>query len=94
LNVDNHLDGVGRQDKVQFSKAGLELAACGNTMKSQNVTLGDLLPGFTSADKGGVGPNRGTAVAGIPVPAPLSPAPYCCHKIAPRCVPNPGIDML
>jgi intracellular sulfur oxidation DsrE/DsrF family protein len=38
----------------QFSKSGLELAACGNTMKSQNVTLKDLLPGFISADKGGV----------------------------------------
>jgi intracellular sulfur oxidation DsrE/DsrF family protein len=38
----------------QFSKAGLELAACGNTMKSQNITLQDLLPGFVSADKGGV----------------------------------------
>ena len=38
----------------QFSKAGLELAACGNTMKSQNVALKDLLPGFVSADKGGV----------------------------------------
>jgi intracellular sulfur oxidation DsrE/DsrF family protein len=38
----------------QFSKAGLELAACGNTMKAQNVTLKDLLPGFVSAEKGGV----------------------------------------
>ena len=38
----------------QFSKAGLELAACGNTMRSQNVTLGDLIPGFVSAAKGGV----------------------------------------
>jgi intracellular sulfur oxidation DsrE/DsrF family protein len=38
----------------QFSKAGLELAACGNTMKSQNVGLKDLLPGFVSADRGGV----------------------------------------
>jgi intracellular sulfur oxidation DsrE/DsrF family protein len=38
----------------QFSKAGLELAACGNTMKSQNVVLKDLLPGFVSADRGGV----------------------------------------
>jgi uncharacterized protein len=38
----------------QFSRAGLELAACGNTMKSQNVALRDLLPGFISADKGGV----------------------------------------
>jgi intracellular sulfur oxidation DsrE/DsrF family protein len=38
----------------QFSKAGLELAVCGNTMKSQNVTLKDLLPGFVAADRGGV----------------------------------------
>jgi intracellular sulfur oxidation DsrE/DsrF family protein len=38
----------------QFSKAGLELAACGNTMRAQNVTLTDLLPGFVAADKGGV----------------------------------------
>jgi len=38
----------------QFAKAGLELAACGNTMKSQNVALKDLLPGFIAADRGGV----------------------------------------
>ena len=38
----------------QASKAGLELAACGNTMKSQKVELKDLLPGFVSADRGGV----------------------------------------
>ncbi len=38
----------------QFSKAGLEMAACGNTMKSQNVTVKELLPGFVAADKGGV----------------------------------------
>jgi uncharacterized protein len=38
----------------QFSKAGLEMAACGNTMKSQNVTVTELLPGFVVADKGGV----------------------------------------
>jgi intracellular sulfur oxidation DsrE/DsrF family protein len=38
----------------QFSRAGLELAACGNTMQSQKVELKDLLPGFVSADRGGV----------------------------------------
>ena len=38
----------------RFSKAGLELAACGNTMKSQKVELKDLLPGFVSAERGGV----------------------------------------
>jgi intracellular sulfur oxidation DsrE/DsrF family protein len=38
----------------QFSGDGVELAACGNTMKSQNVSLGELLPGFVVADKGGV----------------------------------------
>lgn len=37
-----------------FSKGGVELAACGNTMKAQNVTLTDLLPGFVDAGKGGV----------------------------------------
>ena len=37
-----------------FSKAGVQLAACANTMIAQNVTLKDLLPGFISADKGGV----------------------------------------
>lgn len=37
-----------------FHKDGVELAACGNTMKSQNITLTDLLPGFVSAEKGGV----------------------------------------
>lgn len=39
---------------ASFSKAGLELAACANTMRAQNITLKDLLPGFTSAEKGGV----------------------------------------
>jgi len=38
----------------QFARDGIELAACGNTMKAQNMTLKDLLPGFVSADKGGV----------------------------------------
>ena len=38
----------------QFSKSGLQLAACGNTMKAQRVTLADLLPGFVEAEKGGV----------------------------------------
>jgi intracellular sulfur oxidation DsrE/DsrF family protein len=37
-----------------FSKAGLEMAACGNTMKAQNVTLAELQPGFVIADRGGV----------------------------------------
>jgi len=37
-----------------FSRNGVELAACGNTMKAQNVTLRDLLPGFVNAQKGGV----------------------------------------
>jgi intracellular sulfur oxidation DsrE/DsrF family protein len=37
-----------------FAKAGLGLTACGNTMKAQSITLKDLLPGFVSADQGGV----------------------------------------
>ena len=38
----------------QFAKAGLELAACGNSMNSRNVTGKELLPGFIAADRGGV----------------------------------------
>jgi intracellular sulfur oxidation DsrE/DsrF family protein len=37
-----------------FAQAGLALAACGHTMKAQNITLADLLPGFTTAEQGGV----------------------------------------
>ncbi|MGY4630179.1 DsrE family protein [Bradyrhizobium sp. USDA 4486] len=39
---------------IEFAKGGVELAACANTMKAQNVTLTELLPGFVSAEKGGV----------------------------------------
>jgi hypothetical protein len=38
----------------ELSKTGLQMHACGNTMRAQNVTLKDLLPGFVVADKGGV----------------------------------------
>jgi len=38
----------------QFSKAGLELAARGNTMTSQKICLQDLPTGFISADRCGV----------------------------------------
>jgi hypothetical protein len=38
----------------EFSKAGLELNACGNTMKATHITLADLLPGFINAERGGV----------------------------------------
>ena len=37
-----------------FAKSGVELGACGNTMKSQKVTVKDLLPGFVSLEQGGV----------------------------------------
>jgi uncharacterized protein len=38
----------------KLSTAGVGFAACGNTMRSQKITLNDLLPGFVAADKGGV----------------------------------------
>ena len=37
-----------------FVKSDVKFAACGNTMRGQNVTLKELLPGFTVADRGGV----------------------------------------
>lgn len=42
------------RDVRQFLDGGLSLAACGNTMKGQGVTLIDLLPGFAAAERGGV----------------------------------------
>jgi uncharacterized protein len=39
---------------ADFSRAGLQLNVCGNTMKAQEVTLRDLLPGFVIAEGGGV----------------------------------------
>ncbi len=39
---------------ADFSKAGLQLSVCGNTMRAQEVTLKDLLPGFVLAEGGGV----------------------------------------
>ena len=38
----------------QLVRAGYEVAACGNTMRAQHLTLKDLLPGFVAAEKGGV----------------------------------------
>jgi intracellular sulfur oxidation DsrE/DsrF family protein len=38
----------------EFSKSGLQLNACGNTMDAQKLTLKDLLPGFIKAEQGGV----------------------------------------
>jgi uncharacterized protein len=38
----------------QFTRSGVEMSACGNTMRAQNVTLKNLLPGFVSAEQGGV----------------------------------------
>jgi uncharacterized protein len=37
-----------------MKKLGLELDACIHTMRGQEVTLKDLLPGFAVADRGGV----------------------------------------
>ena len=52
-----HLDGATPDDTKKFEElrgSGLQPNACINTMRAQNVTLKDLLPGFTVAEKGGV----------------------------------------
>jgi hypothetical protein len=45
-------DMTQRTDEMKTS--GVTLNACINTMRAQNVTLKDLLPGFIVAEKGGV----------------------------------------
>ena len=42
------------QHVAQLAKMGLEMDACINTMKAQNVSLKELLPDFKVADKGAV----------------------------------------
>jgi len=42
------------QHMGRLSRAGVGFVACGNAMRSLKITLGDLLPGFVAADKGGV----------------------------------------
>jgi len=52
-----HLDGATADNAKKFEElrnSGLQPAACINTMRAQNVTLKDLLPGFTVAEKGAV----------------------------------------
>ena len=52
-----HLADAGpaaAQDLATLKLSGLDHYACINTMRAQNVTLKDLLPGFVVADKGGV----------------------------------------
>jgi len=43
-----------KQRVAKYAGAGVQFAACGNTMKSQEVTLKDLLPGFVATEEGGV----------------------------------------
>jgi hypothetical protein len=45
-------DMTKRTDEMK--KSGLQLNACVHTMRAQEVTLKDLLPGFIVAEKGGV----------------------------------------
>jgi intracellular sulfur oxidation DsrE/DsrF family protein len=52
-----HLAGAApdvTQPTLDLKNLGLQLNACINTMRAQNVTLKDLLPGFIVAEKGAV----------------------------------------
>ncbi len=43
-----------KEQVAELRKRGLALSACANTMRSSNITVKDLLPGFMSAERGGV----------------------------------------
>jgi intracellular sulfur oxidation DsrE/DsrF family protein len=43
-----------KSDVGEARAAGVEFHACRHTMEAQKLTLGDLLPGFAVAEKGGV----------------------------------------
>ena len=64
----------------EFSGDGVELAACGNTMKSPNVSLKGLLPRLRGRRQGPRPPPRRAAAAGLPLSRALNGAPHR-HKI-------------
>jgi intracellular sulfur oxidation DsrE/DsrF family protein len=39
---------------AEMSQAGVQLNACGNTMRAMQLEVSDLLPGFVRVDQGGV----------------------------------------
>jgi intracellular sulfur oxidation DsrE/DsrF family protein len=43
-----------KSDTNEAREAGVEFHACRHTMDAQKLTLGDLMPGFAVAEKGGV----------------------------------------
>ncbi len=52
-------DNIEATDKVKnlfngLKKNGVKFDSCGNTMNKLNYNLGDLLPGFSRVDQGGV----------------------------------------
>jgi intracellular sulfur oxidation DsrE/DsrF family protein len=50
----NTLNLAIKSDAGEAHAAGVEFHACRHTMEAQKLTLGDLLPGFAVAEKGGV----------------------------------------
>jgi intracellular sulfur oxidation DsrE/DsrF family protein len=62
----------------EFSKAGLAAQACGNTMKTQNVTLKDPLPGFGIAERGEVVRIAELQSAGLRLSAALTQCLLAC----------------
>ncbi|SDE39534.1 hypothetical protein SAMN05216337_102544 [Bradyrhizobium brasilense] len=75
---------------ARFTKDGIEFAACGNTMKSQNIGLEiaehrprRLAPRLRCRRARRGGPPRRAAIPGLPLPAPLTrgPAPQRVIKM-------------
>ncbi|MFI4997589.1 MAG: DsrE family protein [Hyphomicrobiales bacterium] len=53
FRADTHNEDI-RARLAEIRAGGVELHACRHTMEAQKLTLGDLLPGFQVAEKGGV----------------------------------------
>ncbi len=47
-------NGELTQHLARLVRLGVDLGACGNTLKAQKLTVGDLLPGFAPVPEGGV----------------------------------------
>src|SRR5262249_17386505 len=81
----------------QFARSGVELSACGNTMRAQNVTLKNLLSGFVAAARGGVVrlarlQGEGYAYLGPCPPRYLAPEANDARLVTGPCGPWPRDD--
>jgi hypothetical protein len=82
------------RDIAELRKFGLALSACANTMRSQNIMLEDLLPGFAQRGTRRRGRTRRPAAARIRIYQAVSPREPQRTVVADIASLDPGLRWL